>query len=237
MKRLSPLAFFLTAILLLLLFLAAAAKSVPILASALNMLVIFYQLLVPIEVINYLKLSKKDFNIYAHNLESVFDRIFLAPSQKIFWPPIKKELKSLFLVVVTTFVPYIFFYVLFFKWRADTLGQHLLLAIKFPPNIFLEIIMQIFLVALPEELFFRGFLQGSLLKSGMSLALSVFLTNFLFAISHLALSLSPTRLLTFFPGLIFSYLVCKNKSLLSPILYHAACNILGQFLFTSVFLG
>ncbi len=236
MKKLLPLSLILAAILLVLLFFAATASSVPILGSALNMLVILYQILVPVEIIDYLKLCKKDFNIYAHGLESSFDRLFLAPSHKIFWPPIKKELKSLFWVMLATFVPYIFFYMFFFKWRADTLGQDFILYFNLPPNLFLEIIMQIFLVALPEEMFFRGFLQSSLLKSGLGLTLAIVLTNIIFAISHLALSLSPARLLTFFPGLIFSYLVYKNKSLLSPILYHAACNILGQFLFASVFL-
>lgn len=231
-------AFIATALLLLLFFLCAAGNKVPILGSALTLLVIFYELYLPLEIIKFYGHSPKDFNIYAHRIESFLDLI-LPPFKMIKSPDgpgIKKELKSFLLTCLLTIVPYMVFYLLFFKWRAQNSGQQLAISFNLPPHLALEILMQIFLVALPEELFFRGFLQGSLLKQGRSLGISVILTNIIFALGHLANSFSPARLLTFFPGLIFSYLINKNRSLLSPVLFHATCNIVGQILFLSVFL-
>lgn len=235
--KLLPVSIMAAFILLLLFFICAFLSKIPVLGSLFTLLVILYQLSIPFEILKYFKLSPKSFNIYAHHIESLFDGIFppFKPGHPDY-PGILKELKSLALTSIVLFIPYVAGYWLFFKWRAMDSGLNLVWSFNLPPSLALEILMQIFLVALPEELFFRGFLQGSFVKHGLSLWLSVVLTNIIFALGHLANSFSPARLLTFFPGLIFSYLINKNKSLLSPILFHAACNILGQFLYFSLFL-
>jgi membrane protease YdiL (CAAX protease family) len=71
---------------------------------------------------------------------------------------------------------------------------------------------------------------------GLPIGRAIIFSNMIFALAHVVSSHSPVRLLTFFPGLIFAYLVYKNKSLLSAILFHAACNLLGQILYASFFL-
>lgn len=235
--KLLPVSLMAAFLLLLLFFICASLSKIPVLGSLFTLLVIIYQLSIPFEILKYFKLSPQSFNIYAHHIESFFDG-FLPPFKMGHpdYPGILKELKSLALTSILLFVPYVAGYWLFFKWRAIDSGLELIWSFNLPPKLALEIVMQIFLVALPEELFFRGFLQGALVKHGLNMWLSAILTNIIFAVGHLANSFSPSRLLTFFPGLIFSYLINKNKSLLSPILFHAACNILGQILYFSIFL-
>ena len=79
--------------------------------------------------------------------------------------------------------------------------------------IYYEIFLQLLCVALPEEFFYRGYLQTSFLKFFKSRsklekyapALAIALASLCFACAHLP-SGNITRLLTFFPGLLFGFL-------------------------------
>jgi membrane protease YdiL (CAAX protease family) len=236
--RLFNLALMASGCLLALLFLASFTRSTPVLGQLLTLLVILFEIFVPLEVIRRLGFAPRDFNIYAYNLESVTDRLLppFKTQTTIDTKGLKKELFFFFMISVAVLVPYIIGYWLFFLWRAAILSQDLVFSFNLPPDLLLGLIMQILVVALPEELFFRGFLQSSFLKGGLSMPKTFILVNIIFALSHLANQFSPLRLLTFFPGLIFSYLVYKNRSLLSAILFHATCNIVGQILYASFFL-
>lgn len=96
-----------------------------------------------------------------------------------------------------------------------------------------EILFQILGVALPEEFFYRGYLQTAFLnhfKSKQKLSkwaplLAITLASALFALAHLP-SGNITRLLTFFPGLLFGLLRYRTGGLLAAILCHAACNLM-----------
>ena len=102
-----------------------------------------------------------------------------------------------------------------------------------PRALWLEIPIQIFCVALPEEFFYRGYVQTALTDkfkncprlSRVAVPLAIGLASLLFAASHLP-SGNFTRLLTFFPGLLFGLLRYKSDSLWAPILCHAACNLM-----------
>jgi membrane protease YdiL (CAAX protease family) len=97
---------------------------------------------------------------------------------------------------------------------------------------------QVLMVALPEEFFFRGFLQGELDSRwparfrflGASVGPGLFAAAALFALGHLATQPSPTRLLVFFPGLLFGWLKARTGTLLAPIAFHAASNLLMELL-------
>ncbi len=95
------------------------------------------------------------------------------------------------------------------------------------------------LAALPEELFFRGYVQTRLADRfgtrtvrvlGVPLNMPLVLAAALFAITHLAYTasaLSPAglaRLLTFFPGVLFGALREECGDVLAPTLFHALCN-------------
>ena len=99
--------------------------------------------------------------------------------------------------------------------------------------------VQLIVVALPEELFFRGYLLGLLevrfppkrrvLGGGIGLALLI--SSLAFALVHLPRDGGdPRALLTFFPGLLFGWMKSSTKSLTASTITHASCNILVHML-------
>lgn len=92
---------------------------------------------------------------------------------------------------------------------------------------------QLLVVSLPEEWFFRGYLQGRLNQLfarnwnllSAKIGPSLFLSAALFALAHLALKPSLDRVLVFFPALVFGWLREKTDSLLAPILFHFLANL------------
>lgn len=102
-----------------------------------------------------------------------------------------------------------------------------------PPEILL---VQIFLVAFPEEFFFRGYLQTLVSRlwhrklhlfgsQTFSVSPAVPLTSFLFAFSHSIIALQWWHFAIFFPSLVFGWLREKTGGLVAPILFHATSNI------------
>jgi uncharacterized protein len=98
--------------------------------------------------------------------------------------------------------------------------------------------VQLVVVALPEELFFRGFLLALLerrfpprrriLGGGVGLALVV--SAAAFALIHLPKDGDPRALATFFPGLVFGWMRSATGSVLAGTLTHAGSNILVRLL-------
>lgn len=89
-------------------------------------------------------------------------------------------------------------------------------------------------VALPEEVFYRGFVQRRLAERfrrrvrvfGAAIGPEVVLASGLFALSHLVLVPAPFRLAVFFPGLLFGWIRERTDSTAGPILVHALSNVL-----------
>ena len=98
--------------------------------------------------------------------------------------------------------------------------------------------VQMIVVALPEELFFRGFLLGLLEKRfppkrrwlGGGVGLALVLSALAFAVIHLPKDGDPRALATFFPGLLFGWMRSSTGSILGPTLLHGASNILVRTL-------
>ncbi len=98
--------------------------------------------------------------------------------------------------------------------------------------------MQLVVVALPEELFFRGFLLGLLEQRfppkrrvlGGGIGLALVLSAAAFALVHLPKDGDPRALATFFPGLLFGWMRSSTRSILAPTLTHAGSNILIRVL-------
>ena len=91
-----------------------------------------------------------------------------------------------------------------------------------------QVAVQVLAVALPEEVFFRGYLQTRLedVNGLRRCEVALLVAAVLFALSHVVGSFQVVRLLTFFPGLVFGWLWMKTRSLYAPILFHAFCNVL-----------
>ena len=92
---------------------------------------------------------------------------------------------------------------------------------------------QLLVVALPEEMFFRGYVLGRLRACfapqhtllGVPFGLAHVLSAGLFALIHLVLVPSPARLLVFFPALLFAWLAERSRGVFAPAAHHALANV------------
>ncbi|MDB4953598.1 MAG: Abortive infection protein [Myxococcales bacterium] len=97
---------------------------------------------------------------------------------------------------------------------------------------------QFIVVALPEELFFRGFLLHLLEKRfppkrrwlGGGVGLALVLSAIAFALIHLPKDGDPRALATFFPALLFGWMRSATGSIFASTLTHGASNVLIRFL-------
>ena len=107
----------------------------------------------------------------------------------------------------------------------------------------LAVAVEVFAVALPEEVFHRGYLMSALEERwpaqrtilGAPLGWAAVLASVLFAVGHLVGMAEVARLATFFPSLVFSWLWRRSGSLWAPALFHAAANLLMAVLIASTF--
>lgn len=98
--------------------------------------------------------------------------------------------------------------------------------------------VQVVVVALPEELFFRGCLHELLERRfpptrrwlGGGIGLALILSSAAFALIHLPKDGDPRALATFFPGLVFGWMRSSTGSILAPVIAHASSNILIRIL-------
>ncbi len=104
---------------------------------------------------------------------------------------------------------------------------------RLPEGLPLLVVVQLLVVALPEEMLYRGFVQTSWARSapergvrvlGARLGAGFVSTQALFALGHLVV-LQPWRLGTFFPGLLFGWLRERTGSIAAAVWLHAASNI------------
>lgn len=103
---------------------------------------------------------------------------------------------------------------------------------------------QLIVVALPEELFFRAFLQGRLEDAypprwrllGAKVGGAWIVTAVLFGLGHYFVTFEPQMLTRFFPGLVFGWMYARTRSIMAGTLFHAACNLLMDVLHTSFLL-
>lgn len=95
------------------------------------------------------------------------------------------------------------------------------------------VLVQVVVVALPEELFFRGYLLQLLERAlpprrrlwGGGIGWALVISAALFALVHLPRQGDPRALATFFPGLLFGWMRSKTGSILAPTVTHAASNL------------
>jgi membrane protease YdiL (CAAX protease family) len=101
-----------------------------------------------------------------------------------------------------------------------------------------EAVGQLALIALPEEVFYRGYLQTRLDDAwpqrvrvlGAEIGPSVVATSAIFAVGHLLTIHDPGRLAVFFPSLLFGWLRARTGGVGASIAFHAACNLFSATL-------
>lgn len=106
-------------------------------------------------------------------------------------------------------------------------------ALRLPSQLPLVVLSQVLVVALPEEFFFRGYVQQRLAEV-MPLPRAWLLQSVLFALGHYLVTFHPASLLVFFPGLLFGILRRLSGSVLAGTLFHATCNLVMEILHRSL---
>ena len=109
---------------------------------------------------------------------------------------------------------------------------------RWPPSPFDAVAGQFVVIALPEEAFFRGYLQTELELAwprkwrvlGADLGLGWIASAALFAVGHFLTIPRPARLAVFFPALVFGWLRARTRGVGAGILFHALCNLFASTL-------
>lgn len=113
--------------------------------------------------------------------------------------------------------------------------------------LFLWLLTQLFFIALPEEYFYRGYLQTRLSQAfearakgrgdrwlGSLVTRSNLSTSILFGLGHLLVPVGGVllagRLAVFFPSLLFGLLRERTGTITAPVVYHACCNMMVLFM-------
>lgn len=109
----------------------------------------------------------------------------------------------------------------------------ILLHLRWPPNLEQLILGQVLVVALPEEFFFRGYIQTRL-EEVFPPSRALVLAALLFALGHWLVSFQASSLAVFFPGLVFGLLRFWSGSIVAGALFHASCNVLIDVLYRTM---
>ena len=168
-------------------------------------------------------------------LPILFDRTFRP--KKLFLPS-KEGLKLFLLVTLATLVfypPLFFAYNLGFMHRAlaNPTSKELLNAVT-------KGLIAIAVAAIPEEFFFRGYIQEHVFagfdkKIPKIISLKNLFTSLLFGLVHALAFLDITRAATFFPSLLFGLFTEKSRGrIFYSISYHVVSNILAFILWTFI---
>jgi membrane protease YdiL (CAAX protease family) len=130
------------------------------------------------------------------------------------------------------------FYFGWYAWWARTMPKlPFSLAVR-PMDAVNEGLAQLLVIALPEEAFYRGYLQSRLDDAwpprwrvfGASVGPGLLVGAAIFALGHLVTVHLPTRLAVFFPALLFGWLRARTGGIGASVCFHTICNLYSQVL-------
>ena len=146
---------------------------------------------------------------------------------------LKQFVKSFKVVFTVSLIIFPAFFLCAHFWQLVVMGYSTFKVAPFP-DIGRVIFYQLLLIALPEEFYFRGYVQPALNAVfkprwnilGVQLGWSWILTAVIFAIAHSIITYQWWHFAIFFPGLVFGWLKERTGALTAPIFFHAASNII-----------
>jgi len=123
-------------------------------------------------------------------------------------------------------------------WQGLTAGT-----LRLPEHFALSAINQLVVVAIPEEIFFRGYLLVRLERVwrptrrlwGAPVGWALVVSSALFALGHVVVVPNPQRLAVFFPALVFGWMRGRTGSIAAGATFHALCNVVADVMHTSYF--
>jgi membrane protease YdiL (CAAX protease family) len=123
-------------------------------------------------------------------------------------------------------------------WWARTMPRlPFSLAVK-PIDVANEALAQLLVIALPEEAFYRGYLQSRLddvwpprwRLLGARVGPGLLVGAAIFALGHVVTVPVATRLAVFFPALLFGWLRARTGGIGASVCFHTICNLYSQAL-------
>ena len=151
------------------------------------------------------------------------------------WTGLPSALRELGVAVGVAAVVFPVYAVGFYFWNEPVRPFSLAL----PPDLANLALAQLVVVALPEEAFFRGWMQTSLTDVegsrvrllGATLGPRAWLAQAaLFALIHVLAEPHPARLAVFFPGLLFGWLRAWRGGIGAALTLHAMSNLYSEIL-------
>lgn len=114
---------------------------------------------------------------------------------------------------------------------------------RLPDGFLVLALSQILVVAIPEEIFFRGYLMERFEERwpsrrrlwGAAVGWPLLLSSVLFGLGHFLVDFQPARLAVFFPALAFGWMRSRSGSVAPGAVFHALCNLLSEVLHDSLF--
>ncbi len=154
---------------------------------------------------------------------------------------LKGSLHSLKRAIVLFLITVPLFGIGFHIWQLLLFDRQFVL--RFPHNTLYLIFVHIFGVALPEELFFRGYLHDRLKRLipptkmlfGVKVGLYMLVVAIIFSVGHIFTDPRPVRLGVIFPSVLFSWMREKDGTIAGCTLYHGLSNVLVRILEYSYF--
>lgn len=148
----------------------------------------------------------------------------------------REDLALVAVLAVATTIPYAIGHHL---WQTELL--HRPFHFRLPDELLTSVLLQIFVVALAEEMFFRGYLQERMARLwpakrrllGAPFGAAILASSAVFALAHFVGEYDPSRLGPFFPSLVFGLLRARTGTIVGAIGYHAFSNILAEVLWAS----
>ena len=124
-------------------------------------------------------------------------------------------------------------------WQTTLMGRPFVPGL--PDDLLKKFVLQTLVVALAEEIFFRGYLQERLQRLwparrrlfGAPFGAAIVVTSAVFALAHYVGEYDLTRLGPFFPSLLFGWLRARSRTVVGAVAFHAYANLLGDLLWAS----
>jgi hypothetical protein len=115
--------------------------------------------------------------------------------------------------------------------------------LQLPAGLALLALSQLLVVALPEEVFFRGYLMSRLEERwpsrhrlwGAAVGWPLLISSLLFGLGHFLVDFQPARLAVMVPALVFGWMRQRAGSLAPAAVFHALCNLFSDVLHESFF--
>ncbi len=165
--------------------------------------------------------------------------LFIKKQQPAFYGISKKGLlKSIARALLLSFLIFPLYAIGFYIYMRHFYGIKTLSFSILPMHILIFALNDLLMVAIPEEVFYRGYLQSELRQCdkkkvnvfGARIGFSFLMVNVLFAAGHLIVIQDISRLAMFFPGLVFSWLREKDDNISGAVLFHWLSNVLSFIL-------